>query len=59
MPLWDEVLDQYDLVKIKSLLGGKFTYGYPPSVGDVDIWLPEKAPFLSDKDLIAKASDGR
>lgn len=53
MRRWDELLKQYDCVKIRSLCGGRFRYGYPPSVGEVDVRLPWDSHFLHDSDCIA------
>jgi len=44
MTLWDEIVQQYDLVQIQSLFGGRAKFGYPPSVGSVDICLPANSP---------------
>lgn len=61
MKRWDSLLEQYEFVNIRSLLGGRVKYGYPPFVRDVDIWLPQKASFLQDIDLImsVKSTSGR
>jgi hypothetical protein len=52
MKRWDDLLEHYDLVNIRSLLGGRVKYGFPPAVKDVDVWLPAKASHLQDKDTI-------
>ncbi len=58
MRRWDDLLKQYDCVKIRSLCGGRFRYGYPPSVGDVDVSLPSGSHMLRDSDCIALIETG-
>jgi len=51
---WGDLIKQYDHVKLKTLLGGRFVYGYPPAVGKVDLIRPEDTRYLSDDYLIAE-----
>jgi hypothetical protein len=51
---WADIIKQYDHVKLKAILGGRFVLGYPPAVGKVDLIRPEDARYLSDDFLIAE-----